>query len=106
MSGRYLRCFVVTGLIVSLGLFPWSSAQAAPASLSLSTRLGPTVAQTLQKLVMAFRLLVQDQWNGNPPNGNPPGGNPPNGDQGGNPSSNPQDGTGIDPDGRRRSAGN
>ena len=101
MPGRCLRHFVVAGLIVSLGMFPWSSAQAAPAHQSLSTSLGPTMAQTLHRLFTAFRLLLQQDQNGNPPPGNPPPGNSPNGEGDGNPSNNPQDGVGIDPNGRR-----
>jgi hypothetical protein len=100
MSSRFLRCFVVTGLVISLGMVPWSSAQAAPARQSLSANLGPTVAQTLHKLFTVFRLLLQAQ-NGNPPNGNPPNGNP-----GGNPSGNSQDGVAIDPHGKPGPRGN
>lgn len=100
MSGRFLRCLVVLG---ALSLLPWSSAEAAPAGRSLSTSLGPTVAQTLHKLFTVFRLVLQQDQNGNPPNGNPPNG-PPNG--GGDPSGNSQDGVAIDPHGKPGPRGN
>lgn len=92
MSGRSLRRFAVTGLIISFGLLPLSAAHAAPAADQTATVSG-TVRGWGLSLLQAFQEAFsyrpdspesmaqdQDQDNG----------------------SDPHDGVGIDPHGRPR----
>lgn len=109
MARHVLHSLIVGALVLSIGALPFSYAQAAPAgqivSVGFSPGFGPAVTRPLYKLVATFRLWLQGS-HGNPSHGNPPNGNPPNGDQGDKPTSKPQDGVGIDPDGKRHSSGN
>jgi hypothetical protein len=91
MSGRFLRRFAVTGLIITFGLLPLSAAHAAPvagqaATVSGTVRAwGLSLLQSFQELTGGFDSTVnsmeEDSLHDRP---------------------DPHDGVGIDPHGRPR----
>jgi hypothetical protein len=92
MSGSSLRRFAVTGLIITFGLLPLSTAHAAPAADQTAT-LSQWVRDWGFSLLQAFHGAV-----GHPPDSLESMTQDQDHDNG----SDPHDGVGIDPNGRPR----
>lgn len=93
MSGRSLRRFAVTGLIITFGLLPLSAAHAAP--VTDQTTLLRTVGGWGFSLLQVFNQLLSGESDSAE-------GMATDDQDSMNDGSNPQDGVGIDPHGKPR----